>query len=80
MIFNDEEEIIEYIKKKYNKRNIDEIINKGNNKKEIVVEPKKEKEKKYIGLMTSEEGKKIKKCRTIIFLIKIKIHWLIPIK
>ena len=37
MIFNDEEEIIEYIKKKYNKRNIDEIINKGNNKKEIVV-------------------------------------------
>ena len=60
LIFNDEEEIIEYIKKKYNKRNIDEIINKGNNKKEIVVEPKKEKEKKYIGLMTSEEGKKIK--------------------
>ena len=58
-VFNDDEEIIEFIKKKYNKRNIEEIINKGNsNINNAIYEPKKE--KKYIGLMTTEEGKKIK--------------------
>ena len=58
-VFNDDEEIIEFIKKKYNKRNIEEIINKGNNNiNNEIYEPKKE--KKYIGLMTTEEGKKIK--------------------
>ena len=58
-IFNDEEEIIEYIKKKYNKRNIEEIINRGNtNNNNVIYEPKKG--NKYVGLMTTEEGKKIK--------------------
>ena len=58
-VFNDEEEIIEYIKKKYNKRNVEEIINRGNtNNNNIIYEPKKE--NKYTGLMTTEEGKKIK--------------------
>ena len=59
-VFNDEEEIIEYIKKKYNKRNVEEIINRGNtnNNNNAIYEPKKE--KKYMGLMTTEEGKKIK--------------------
>ena len=60
-VFNDEEEIIEYIKKKYNKRNVEEIIIRGNtndNNNEIY-EPKKE--NKYMGLMTTEEGKKIKR-------------------
>ena len=58
-VFNDEEEIIEYIKKKYNKRNVEEIINRGNtNNNNVIYEPKKE--NKYMGLMTTEEGKKIK--------------------
>ena len=43
-VFNDEEEIIEYIKKKYNKRNVEEIINRGNtNNNNIIYEPKKRK-------------------------------------
>ena len=61
-VFNDEEEIIEYIKKKYNKRNVEEIINRGNtnnNNNNEIYEPKKD--NKYRGLMTTEEGKKIKK-------------------
>ena len=58
LVFNDEQEIIEYIKKKYNKRNIDEIINRGKNNK-VIVEPKKEKNN-YMAMITSEEGKKIK--------------------
>ena len=59
-VFNDEEEIIEYIKKKYNKRNVEEIINRGNtnNNKNLVYKPKNE--NKYMGLMTTEEVKKIK--------------------
>ena len=60
-VFNDEEEIIEFIKKKYNKRKVDEILNRGDNGMVVDAnEPKKEKEKKYLGLMTTEEGKKIK--------------------
>ena len=75
-VFNDEEEIIEFIRKKYNKRKIDEILkrddnidntntnindNDNDNDNEIGVnEPKKRKAKKFLGLMTTEEGKKIK--------------------
>ena len=73
-IFNDEEEIIEFIKKKYNKRKVDDIIKRDDNapntnantninvnENEISKnEPKKLKGKTYLGLMTTEEGKKIK--------------------
>ena len=51
LVFNDEEEIIEYIKKKYNKRNIDEIITRGRNNNKVIV---------GMGMMTSEEGKKMR--------------------
>ena len=59
LVFNDEQEVIDYIKKKYNKRNIDEIISRGNNNK-VIVEPKNEKKNRYMAMITSEEGKKIK--------------------
>ena len=74
-VFNNEEEIIEFIRKKYNKRKVDDILKKEDNvtnnvnantnvnvnENEIGVnEPKKRKTKKYLGLMTTEEGKKIK--------------------
>ena len=58
LVFNDEQEIIEYIKNKYSKRNVDKIINRGGNNNNIRGEPKKE--NKPMGLMTTEEGKKIK--------------------
>ena len=59
LVFNDEQEVIDYIKKKYNKRNIDEIISRGNNNK-VIVEPKNEKKNRYMAMITREEGKKIK--------------------
>ena len=41
-VFNDEEEIIEFIKKKYNKRKVDEILNRGDNAMVVDAnEPKK---------------------------------------
>ena len=55
-IFNDDEEIIEYIKKKYQKRNVEEIINKDINNKFNEQQNKN----RYHGLMTNEEGKQIK--------------------
>ena len=59
-IFNDEDEIIEFIKKKYNERNVNEIIKRENNNTPYD-ELKKEKGKeKYRGVMTTEEGDLIK--------------------
>ena len=58
-IFNDEDEIIEFIKKKYNKRNVDEIVNREKNNTPYD-ELKKEKKEKYKGIMTTEEGDLIK--------------------
>ena len=58
-IFNDEEEIIDFIKKKYNKRKVEEIFNKEDNGM-VINDYQKENNKKYFGLMTTEEGNKIK--------------------
>ena len=58
IVFNDDDEIIEYIKKKYNKRNVNEILNRENSY-DALDEPKREKDK-YNRLMTTEEGNKIK--------------------
>ena len=58
IVFNDDDEIIEYIKKKYKKRNVDEILNKENIY-DSLDEPKRERDK-YNRLMTTEEGNKIK--------------------
>ena len=56
-VFNDEKEIIEFIKKKYNKRNINEIFER----KDDISESKKEREMIYRNIKANEEVNKIKK-------------------
>ena len=56
-VFNDEKEIIEFIKKKYNKRNINEILEK----KDDADKEKNEREKEYRKIKANEEVNKIKK-------------------
>ena len=58
LIFNDEEEIIDFLRKKYNKRNVDEIFNRFENG---MASNELDFENNYRGLMTTEEGNKIKK-------------------
>ena len=59
IIFNDEEEILSYIKRKYNKRKMEEIYDREDNGM-VVNDSEKGNEKKYPGMMTTEEGDKIK--------------------
>ena len=67
LVFNNEEEIIEFIKKKYNKRNVDEIFNRNNNNNhhydnKVVndEESNTDRGRRYGNVMTTEEGNKIK--------------------
>ena len=58
-VFNNEDEILEFIKRKYNKRNVNEILISGNrNKDSDINELKTDKQKTE--LMTTEEGNRIK--------------------
>ena len=72
LVFNNEEEIIEFIKKKYNKRNVDEIFNRNNNNNnnnhqhqhgnKVVndEESNTDRGRRYGNVMSTEEGNKIK--------------------
>jgi len=58
-IFNDENEIIDYLRKKYNKRNVEEILDKVDNGMPME-DIEKEKNNPKKGLLTTEEGNKIR--------------------
>ena len=57
-IFNDESEIIDYLRKKYNKRNVEEILDRIDNGMPME-DIEKEKNSPRKGLLTSEEGNQI---------------------
>ena len=58
-IFNDESEIIDYLRKKYNKRNVEEILDRIDNGMPME-DIEKEKNSPRKGLLTSEEGNQIR--------------------
>ena len=59
LIFNDENEIIDYLRKKYNKRNVEEILDRVDNGMPME-DIEKEKNSARKGLLTTEEGNKIR--------------------
>ena len=59
LVFNNEEEIIDFIKRKYNKRNVDDILNRNEYGNNNVVDETKNSGGKY-SRMSTEEGNLIK--------------------